>query len=160
MKTERYTLKTIMISMMLATLAAPAYAASEWEAGITATVGNASNRLSAGQKSGATDGFDPGYEVPAMPAGDVRAYFTCEGREVWRDIKGAAPDNLREWDLSIESPLTGKTVTISWDSAAVPGGLTLKDPSTGAEVDMSAVSSYAYVNTGRKNLVIQMKEVR
>lgn len=160
MKTARKIIQTIMIGVMLAAVAAPAYAASEWEAGITVSIRNASNRLNLGQKIGATDGFDTGYDVPAMLAGDITAYFTCDGRRVWRDIKSASPGYMKEWDLSIGSPLTGETVTVSWDPAAVAEGLTLKDPSTGAEVDMRAVGSYTYVNTGPRELVLETKEVK
>ncbi len=159
MKTVCYMFQTIMIGVMLAALATPAYAASEWEAGITVSVRNASNRLNLGQRSDATDGFDYGYDVPAMLAGDVRAYFICDGKKLWRDIKSATADYVREWDLFVESPLSGETVTISWDPAAL-GGLILKDPSTGAVVDMRTARSYVYVNTGPRELVLETKEVK
>jgi hypothetical protein len=156
MEEKRYTLKLILIIMMIAAFASQAYAAVEWEAGIKVKIRNAGNTVNLGQKADAVDGCDARYEVPAMLAGDVMAYFIRGNKELWRDIKGIALDSLKEWYMSIESPVIGEPVTISWDPDALPGGLTLTDPSAGVKVNMKELNSYVYTNTGHKKLIIQI----
>jgi hypothetical protein len=125
------------------TLAAP-----DWETRLSVRAGSGENRLSFGQRANATDGFDGQYDVPAMPGGTLNAHFDLEAGTYWRDIKGLQTGKSAVWTLQVESTLPAETVLLSWPNAALPEGTTLRDLTTGTQVDMKQQTSYIYSNDG------------
>lgn len=153
-------MKILTVLPAMALLATTAFA-SDWEMRIKAeTASRASNSLSFGQKTDATDSFDGQYEVPAYVSGDISAYFshTEWGQETdkyWRDIKGSG--DTKSWDIKVEAGGTGQTVTLSWNKSKIPAGYTatLTDASTNTATDMTATASYAYADTGPREFAIK-----
>ncbi len=154
----KWTLIGLIITQVL--LICPAFAADEWETNIRVSVLNAENKLSFGERSDATRGFDSQYDVPAMLSGDVKAYFLLdEGMNCWRDIKSAKRSGVKSWDMHIESPLIGETVKIKWNPELLPHNLTFKliDFETGAIVDMKKHNNYSYQNNGERQLRVEVR---
>jgi len=100
---------------------------SLWELKIKVSVpdgfsdgGTASNRMVAGTDSTATDAFDNSWDIRALLAGPIRAYFFHEGEsgydtgndQLWYDIR--AVDLPQEWSIKIFAE-NGREVTLEWD---------------------------------------------
>ncbi|MCK4739579.1 MAG: hypothetical protein KAT46_06490 [Deltaproteobacteria bacterium] len=128
-----------------------AEATDGWESRIVIAAGTAKNKLSVGQKADATNGQDGQYDAPAMLKGELKAYSGTSDNPLWRDIKGLGNAT---WNLNIESERSDATITISWDSSTIGANAILVDSATGAEVDMNSENTYAYSNTGPRNLSI------
>lgn len=139
----------LICCLLLAMAATQATAASAWETRLSVRAGSGENRLSFGQRSGATAGVDGQYEVPALLGGNLMAWFDLEGGAYWRDIKGFQAGQQTTWILQVESTQMAAVVQLSWPNAALPGGtLVLRDLTTGAQVNMKQQSSYSYNNAG------------
>jgi hypothetical protein len=159
-KTMRTIKKAALTAVFSVAISMPVMAA-DWDVKIKAlTATYAENRISFGQRSDATDGFDGKYDVPAFIEGDISAYFphtewTEPAKLYWRDIK--APDLQKSWLFTVESVLNNTNITLSWDSTRIPQGFTatLVDNTTGASVDMTSLGIYTYTNTGPRQFVIQ-----
>lgn len=151
------TIKLFLMAILGTTVMAgvvSAFAADDWEARLTVSASTASNRLSFGQRLGATDGIDPAFDVPAMLSGDIKASFKTEKGGYWRDIR---PHGTRTWKVNVESTLSGKTVTIKWERIPSIGKMELRDNGAGVVVDMSSQSSYTYLNEGPRELTIEYR---
>ncbi len=139
--------------------------AGDWEARIIASTSTgAENRLTFGQRSNATDGFDGRYDMPAFLSGDIMAYFPhpewdTPAENFWRDIK--APDPQKTWLFYVESVLSGDTLSLTWDSSKLPENYNvfLIDNLTGDWVDMTGQSSYSYANDGPRGFTIEITEI-
>ena len=154
-------IKTVSIALLAATFLPAAALAKNWEMNITATTAlQGKNKLSFGQKSNATDGFDGAYESPAYLEGGIKAYFphpewTDEpARNYWRDIR--ADDGEKSWILRVEPTRANETITLSWKSANVPSGYsaTLTDDLTDHAVDMTKTGSYVYTSSDYREFTL------
>ena len=154
------TIKNAVFAVILIAAIPLPVMAVDWEANITASTStSAQNRISFGQRSDATDGFDGQYEVPAFSGGQISAYFPHPEWNVpaelyWRDIKG--PDPQKTWVFKVESVLNGNTLSLMWNSSQIPEGYTaiLVDDTTGASADMTTQGVYIYTNTGPRQFTI------
>lgn len=161
MKRDNKAIKKIITVLSAMALLATTAFASDWEMRIKAeTASKASNSLSFGQKTDATDLFDGQYEVPAYVSGDISAYFSHfewgqETDKYWRDIKGSGES--KSWGIKVEGGTSGQTVTLSWDKSKIPAGYTatLTDSATNTATDMKATASYTYANTGPREFTIK-----
>jgi hypothetical protein len=101
--------------------------------------------------------FDPqdAAEPPRTPGRKFTALYFPQNQ--WADHSGRYASDMRaparaqgsaqSWDFVVETSEAGETVTLTWDSAALPSArysFTLFDTQTGAAVDMALQSSYSY----------------
>jgi len=143
----------------------------QFEVKISATARNSADPDNfIGLARAASDGFD-GSDIVEPPAGMSANYTTLyfphddwQGRPAryaadYRDSSGVdsrcnpAPESgiCKVWDFKVATNEKNNTVTLTWDSLeAFSGGydITLEDLATGAEVDMTATSSYSYTADG------------
>ena len=129
-----------------------------WEANIIVGVSTAENKLSFGQMADATDGIDGKYDAPAMLGGNVKAYFSEVGGSYWRSIKALSAGQSKKWNVRVESPLKGETVSIRWNPKKLPssGSLSITDTASGKVTDMRATNSYSYKNERVRELLIEV----
>lgn len=153
------TTSTLFAIMFTLVMTSEAISAS-WEVKVTAkTSSGARNKVSFGQQSDASAGYDPRYDVPGMPAGPISAYFphsdwAFSADEYWRDIRGNGLS--KTWDLNVDSSQIGSTITLTWDASSIDGKYSaiLTDVAGNSSVDMGSQSSYSYSNTGSRQFVI------
>ncbi|MDH4226461.1 MAG: hypothetical protein OEV59_01720 [Deltaproteobacteria bacterium] len=137
---------SLAVLLLLFVFAAPAFSGDSWEARITVAAGDAENKLSFGQRADATSGVDGQYDVPALLAGGVKAWFGNVEGPLWRDIQAGGAS----WTLSVEAANNGAKVTLSWDTAKVPSGVKLKDLRSDTVVDMHTTGEFVYTNDGKR----------
>ncbi|MBM4136543.1 MAG: hypothetical protein FJ241_06890 [Nitrospira sp.] len=156
MKSKIVTVTSLAIVLLLYS---SLFAADNWEANLTVSVLNASNRLSLGQKADATDGIDGQYDVPAMLNGDISAYFLQSEGRYWRDIKAPSFRKIKIWKVRIESPLSGETIVLIWKPEALPkkAEVYLIDPITKRVINMKVHKQYSYINNGPRDLKIKLR---
>lgn len=144
---------TGILAALLLSNAAFAY---EWEAQIRVRVLNAENKLFFGQRIDATDGYDNKYDVPAMLSGEIMAYFLIDNKSCWRDIRTA--NDLKYWDMYVESPRLWETIEIKWEPNLLPDHLEIKliDLTSGIIIDMHEYDNYSYRNSGKKHISLQV----
>ena len=136
------------------------FAEDGWQADIHVRVLNAENRVVIGQMPDATDGIDGKYEVPAILAGDIKAFTWTDDKTMWKDIKGICGSScVRTWDLMVDSALEGETIEVTWDSRSFPAdaSVTLVDTETGTSVNMLENSGYRYTNQGASQFRIEVR---
>ena len=141
-------------------LAGGAFAADGWETTLKVKVGVAEGKIRIGQRADATDGVDGRYDVPAYVAGNetLLAYTVLGNAKYWRDVKAYCADTcVGRWPIVIESTLIGKTVVITWDTAALPKDMSvsLVDSETGAAIDMKVKSELQYQNRGKHEFKVE-----
>lgn len=152
--------KPAMTLILIMGMAGTAFAAAKtivtdadgWRLNLRLSVGSAETRLTLGESPDAMDSKDGRYDVPALLSGELMAYMTLDGEKYWQDIKKTcqappAPCKKR-WDIVVESPLKGATVSLRWSPPAE--NLTLTDLTTGKAVDMKTTSFYKYNNKDGK----------
>jgi hypothetical protein len=146
----------IVVAAMLF-VSSGALAGDSWEANLMVTAGEASCRLSMGQRVDATEFNDGHYDVPAMLSGELHAYFIGGGGVLWRDIRPLDSPG-QEWSLMIKSSKTNAPVEISWETEKLPAGFSfdLFDKKTGKELDMREYSSYMIENAAGINLLVRV----
>lgn len=147
----------LLIFGLLIVMAGPVRAQDEWQLEIQVRVQNAGNRLIIGQTLGASDAVDGRYDVPALLNGDVQAYMTLSGQQLWKDMRTICTGSCRkQWNIIVESPLTDELVSIGWDPEQIPSGISmvLLNMETGGQVDMNRESGMAFANKGMSELVI------
>ena len=66
-----------------------AKAGDGWQISILASVHNAENRIIIGQMPDASDDIDGRYDIPALLAGDIKAYVEHKDRYYWKDMKNS-----------------------------------------------------------------------
>jgi hypothetical protein len=135
----------------------PAPSDSQWQLRLVASAaGGVDPANYVGICSGATDGYDPGRDVPEPPALNtpVRLYIDHPdwggaAAQYVRDVRGALGRG-QTWDVSVECTEPGADVTVSWPdlNATVPSDviLTLTDTATGQNVYMRTCSAYTFRN--------------
>jgi hypothetical protein len=138
-----------------------ALAQEGWQTDIKASVLDAQNRLSIGQKPDAADGPDAKYDVPAFLSGDIMAYIEePEGKKYWRKFRSYCEGNpcSKKWDISIESGLRGEIIKLNWNSSRFPSGLkiSLVDTATGGVIDMQVQNEYSYKNIGKRKFQVEV----
>lgn len=135
----------------------PAPTDAQWQLRLVATAaGGVDPANYIGISSGASDGYDPGRDVPEPPAlkSPVRLYMD---RSDWGDAAGQYVRDVRgalgrgqTWDVAVECTEPGADVTISWPDlgTTVPSDviLTLTDTVTGQSVYMRTCSAYTFRN--------------
>ena len=129
-----------------------------WNLSIKAKVFNAENRLVIGQVSGAGDGIDGRYDVPALLAGGIRAYIELEGREYWKDIRESCDIQCQKgWNIFVESRALGEIVELGWNPSDIPDAVNviLIDTATGEITDMKTEHNKAYENTGKRAFIVK-----
>lgn len=157
------TTSTLFAIMFTLVTASEAISAS-WEVKVTAkTSSGARNKVSFGQQGDATDVYDPRYDVPAMPAGPISAYFphsdwAFSADQYWRDVQGSGLS--KSWDLNVDSSKAG-TITLTWDASSIDGKYSaiLTDVAGNSSVDMGSQTSYSYTNTGSRQFVITSEKL-
>lgn len=133
-------------------MASSAFATGAWQVEIKASAANADNVIIIGQNPGALDGIDPIHDIPAMLSGDIEAYAALGGVPYWQSIMGDCASCAKTWDLIVSSHVQGEPVTLSWDPSNIPAGasVVLVDLLNGTAVDMAAIGSYQFENTGTR----------
>lgn len=152
--------KLIIPAVIMAVLSAANIGAFEniWEMSIKASILNAENRLVIGQRPEADDGINGTHDIPAFLAGDIRAYINLEDIKYWQDIKEPCNSQCtKTWNLFVESPVSGETVEVVWNTSYVPDNidLILIDTATGEITDMKTRDRTAYTNTGKREFIIE-----
>jgi hypothetical protein len=152
----------ILIGLLsLISLSNAIFAGDGWQIEIKASVLNAENRLSIGQRPDATDGIDGRYDIPALLSGDIMAYIELVDREYWKDIKGMCEREActKNWDIIIDSDLTGENIKLNWNPHYLPSDMnvTLADITTGNVIDMKKQSSYVYKHIGKRKFRLEVK---
>ncbi len=130
-----------------------------WEMSIKAELLNAGNKLTIGQKPDASDGIDGRYDVPALLAGDIKAYIDLGGDKYWKDIKESCITPCKKvWTLVIESGIKGETIKLGWEFSAISEDreISLVDIFTGEVTDMKTQGSYSYQNNGHRQFRIEV----
>ncbi len=121
----------------------PAAAQSEWSVPVTAvTASEGSNpNLEFGTKSGATDSFDAGMDMPHPPyLTTFDVYFSVVHAlfpQLDKDYRAPANTTIG-WTLHVKS--NTELITLTWDASAVPAEvpLWLTEAEIGLRVDMKA----------------------
>jgi len=152
---------TVATILQLILLTSISNAQAEWEMNIIARVLNAENKLTIGQRADATDGMDGRYDVPALLAGDIKAYIELEGQKYWKDIRQTCNTACKKaWNMLIESEIKGQIIELSWDLSDIPdnANLILIDTETGKVIDMNLVPhKYTYKNLGRREFIVEVE---
>lgn len=128
-----------------------------WEASLYVYEGTSQNRLQAGVRDGATDGYDLIWDSPALlsPDGFNSFFYHPEWNSpspfFWRDIK--AFDGIKVWEFTVNSA-NGANIIILWDLTYVPAGeislklIDLDNPEV--KIDMQMNNNYSFTSTGVK----------
>ena len=158
MKKTAYSI--LFAAVLLGITSIPCFAADGWQANLLVSSGNASSKLTFGQNPAATDLDDGFYDVPALFSGDLRAAFTDGGGELWRDIRAAGSETVKEWRLSVTSG-TEERIKVSWDKRGLPkdARVALIDIDTGESIDMKVLSSYSLGNSNGCELLIKVSNL-
>ncbi len=133
-------------------------AGSDWEMNLKVKSGNAANRLIIGQRPDATDGIDGRYDVPALLAGDIKAYMSIESDEYWKNIKESCMIPCKKtWNIFVESDSMGQ-IDLSWDLIAIPDDVSINliNVETGDVMDMKTKQNeykYNYVGSKKEFIV-------
>ncbi len=89
----------------------------------------------------------PVYEPPHLN-GFCSAYFKAIEGQITRDLRTpfVSYDEVKTWDLMIESSSAGKEHVLSWSGSSGPEGIYLYivDPAAEKIIDMKEVSSYTF----------------
>lgn len=134
-------------------------AGNSWEMSIKVKSGNAANRLIIGQKPDATDGIDGRYDIPALLAGDIKAYMSIESDEYWKNIKVSCMSPCKKaWNIFVESDSMGQ-IDLIWDLSAIPDNVSINliNVETGDVMDMKTTQNeYIYHNTeGKREFIVE-----
>ena len=129
--------------------------------------GVAQNRVRLGVEAGATDGFDPRWDIPAVfPSPVLTAVIRRPGTSpsdpsLWWDFRsGTFP---QEWEVTVTSDQPGAPVALAWTVPPTVAGQcsqvswTMRDMLTDQPVDLTmSTATYGYTNqvgTARRFLV-------
>ncbi|GBD95758.1 MAG TPA: hypothetical protein ENG83_04550 [Nitrospirae bacterium] len=129
-----------------------------WNLSIKAHVLNAENRLVVGQAPDAADDIDGRYDVPALLAGDIKAYMELEGKKYWKNIKESCNTPCKKaWNIYVESDALGRTIELLWNPSDIPDDISviLIDTATGEVTDMKTEHRKAYKNTGKREFTLE-----
>lgn len=125
----------------------------------SADTGLAYNRLVAGEEDTATEGYDHPWDVRALLAGPVKAYFSHAGeagygldsQTLWQDIrKNTLP---AQWVVEVNAE-SGRAVTVRWtlpqgEVNCDTHGFTLEDfDGTLGQTNLCAEESLTYLGDG------------
>jgi len=155
-------LSAFLISIAMSAVSSAAYA--DWQLPISVTGGGTTAMATIGVDKGASEGYDPGRDVPVLEPGVITAYFAHPEWGVvqagdsfsnfYQEIKGETYPAV--WEMTVESP-SGGTHTVSWELPdKLPRGLELSlNPPGGGEVDMIKNSSYSYTPSAVKTFRIE-----
>jgi hypothetical protein len=154
--------KTIMIALVMTILQIILLdrlnAQDSWEINIKARLLNAENKLTIGQRPDATDSIDGRYDIPALLAGDIKAYIELEGDKYWKDIRQSCKIPCKKtWNIIVESEIQGELIELSWDLESIPHDtrVILIDTETGEVIDMDSEHKYTYKNTGPRGFILE-----
>lgn len=150
-------ISTTVAGLILLFGAGGALAADNWEVPLKVRVDRAENQLAFGAHAEATAGFDGRFDVPVMSGGNLQAFFTAGGKQVWRSLV-ASPGVGSSWVLTVSSSLTGKSVNLEWAQNQLPGNcqVRLTDLATNENIDMRQQAQYVYVNQGVRKFAINV----
>jgi hypothetical protein len=121
--------------------------------------GMATNRLVAGGRTGATEGFDTLFDVPALFYDEtLKAAFPHpelpqERQSLWKDIR---TDQLPlSWAFEVSSNRDQRPVTLQWVSTVGAVGcegvhFNLTDEGNGQVIDMGVATNYTYMNDSQR----------
>jgi len=124
-----------------------------------ADTGLAYNRLVAGEEDTATEEYDQPWDVRALLAGPVKAYFShagdsgygLDGQALWQDIR---PNTVpAEWVVEVNAE-SGRAVTVRWtlpqgEVNCDTNGFTLEDfDGTLGQTNLCAEESLTYLGDG------------
>ena len=158
------TIKSIIIAtiiiIQLFIITTVIFAGNKWQMNITAKVQNAENRLTIGQRPDASDLIDGRYDVPALLAGDIKAYIELEGDKYWKDIRQACSTACKKkWNIIVDSALQGYIIKLNWNSSNIPdnASMVLVDKKNGEMSDMKSSNEYVYENTGKRELIVEVQ---
>ncbi len=118
---------------------------------VTDNCANNAHPLIFGTAPGATDCFDPDFDLsapPPPPAGVIDGRFSSCNEDFFTDIRGTNTNSERIWDLHFQ-PNEGCTpVTLSWNPAQLPvnGYFHLADPYTGSMVNLNMRTTNHYTD--------------
>ncbi len=161
--------KIILIIFILAGFATSAYSSSDWKANLKVSGGGIYGYCVFGVKTGATDGRDNAWDVPAPPSSPNEMYiYTYFPHPEWggtfdrfrQDIK--APDLPKEWVFEVYSNISGN-LTIQWHDlkkAILDKEAVLVDiDGDGKEINMQNSSSFVYTNNGEpRRFLVKISE--
>ena len=140
-----------------------------WELTITATMDGKSDQLATiGANANATDGFDPVFDYPEPPNGNLsQVVNTCFHEEDWlpdlsqtfcRDIREQMVEDENSWTMYVSTIRPGD-VTLTWDEIfnTTPAGYEFEifDPSADVTINPKAEGSYTFHNEGTSEIVIR-----
>jgi hypothetical protein len=160
MKNAMITLAAALLGCIL--LAGSVWAGDEWRMELRIAVENARTRLVVGQHPEATDGVDGRWEIPALLSGRIQAFIARRGEgRYWQDLAAVCEESpcARRWYIVVDAQAVGRTVTLTWDPAALPAGarVFLYDASTGTITKMHETGSYSYENAGRRGFALEVR---
>ena len=143
----------------------PAAHATDWQVDITVQSGSAHNRLVLGTDNTATSTYDNLWDSYALMSGSLRAYFphpewVLTHQQYQRDIRAHNQGGTIDWDLQVDSDLSGTTHSISWDIGSLPPDNTavLIDNANGQQTDMRTTGSYDFTYTAPHNFTLRITE--
>jgi hypothetical protein len=150
----------IIAAVLWFSLYSPVPAQESWQTDIQVSVSDAQNRLSLGQKLDASDGWNTGYDVPALLSGDIMAYLEEPGdRKYWRKFKASCDGHpcIKKWDVVIESDLGDQTIKMEWNFSSFPAdmAISLIDEFTGNTINMKTQTEYTYKNNGKRRFQVE-----
>lgn len=150
-----YKIIFIISLLLIITTTCPATTKAEWQVDLEvytqdskSDTGKASNSISLGNTTTATEQYDNTLDTIALLTDTVNAYFyhpeyQSNIQRLWRDFRG---DFLpQEWEFEVQSSKIDNLINIDWKIEA-PANLhfVLVDKDSGNAIDMSSANEYAY----------------
>jgi hypothetical protein len=149
--------KFLLVILVLGGFSTSAYASSNWKINLKVSGGGIYDYCIAGVKSGATDGMDNAWDIPAPPGSPNDNYiYTYFPHPEWggvfdrfrQDIK--SPNLPKEWVFEVSSNITGE-LTVKWPDIKnkIPDkeAVLVDVDGDGSEIDMQTTSSFVFGNT-------------
>ncbi len=118
--------------------------------------GVAKNRVRLGVEAGATDGFDPQWDIHAVFPSSVLTATTRRPRtppgepSLWWDFRGETFP--QEWEVEVTSDQPDAPVTLTWTAPPTVAGQcgqvswTMRDMLTNQPIDLTAAATHGYTN--------------
>lgn len=150
-----YKIIFVVSLLLIITITSAATTKAEWQVDLEvytpdnkSDTGKASNSISLGNTTTATEQYDNRFDTIALLTDNVNAYFyhpeyKSNVQRLWRDFRS---DVLpQEWEFEVQSSKTDNLINIDWKIQA-PANLhfVLVDKDSGNETDMSSANEYAY----------------
>ena len=127
-----------------------------WRVRIDVTSSAGADVAEFGLNGTATDGFDPGFDIPEPPAPPppyLQAYFYYPGNPLVKKLSTSyipAHENGNSWPLQLDYSGDASDVTITWnadDIVAVPANYSLRFINDGGDINMRITPSYTFSAT-------------